>query len=172
MNEMQVFQYKNNEVRTVEQGGEVWWVLADVCRVLDIKNPTDVRKRLDEDERARFNLGRQGEANIISESGLYKVILRSDKPVAKEFTRWVTHEVLPAIRRTGSYSQPGTQTFTMEQMTQFAAAVASQVVMQIVPIIAATVKQVYQGAVQGTSISPAPSHDNVPAPSARVQRTA
>lgn len=109
----------------MERNGEVWWVLADVCRVLDIKNPTDIRKRLDEDERARFNLGRQGEANIISESGLYKVILRSDKSEAKKFTRWVTHEVLPTIRRTGSYSMPGAQTFTMEQMTQFAAAVAS-----------------------------------------------
>lgn len=106
MNEMQVFQYENNEVRTVEQNGEVWWVLADVCRVLGVKNPTDVRKRLDEDERARFNLGRQGEANIISESGLYKVILRSDKPEAKKFTRWVTHEVLPTIRRTGGIWKP------------------------------------------------------------------
>lgn len=109
MNEMQVFKYEDNEVRTVERNGEVWWVLADVCRVLDIKNPTDVRKRLDEDERARFNLGRQGEANIISESGLYKVILRSDKPEAKKFTRWVTHEVLPSIRKTGGYIHTAAQ---------------------------------------------------------------
>ena len=109
MNEMQVFKYEDNEVRTVERNGEVWWVLADVCRVLDIKNPTDVRKRLDEDERARFNLGRQGEANIISESGLYKVILRSDKPEAKKFKRWVTHEVLPSIRQTGAYDAASAQ---------------------------------------------------------------
>lgn len=125
MNEMQVFQYENNEVRTVEQNGEVWWVLADVCRVLGVKNPTDVRKRLDEDERARFNLGRQGEANIISESGLYKVILRSDKPEAKKFTRWVTHEVLPTIRRTGGYGNQNAVIVKLaEQMTQVASVMA------------------------------------------------
>lgn len=167
MNEMQVFKYEDNEVRTVEQGGEVWWVLADVCRVLGLSEPHRVAHRLDEDEKGRTQittLGGNQKMTIISESGLYKVILRSDKPEAKKFTRWVTREVLPTIRRTGSYSQPGAQTFTMEQMTQFAAAVASQVAMQIVPIIAATVKQVYQEAVQGAPISPVPSQDNSPRP--------
>lgn len=140
MNEMQVFKYEDNEVRTVEQGGEVWWVLADVCRVLDIKNPTDVRKRLDEDERARFNLGRQGEANIISESGLYKVILRSDKPKAKKFTRWVTHEVLPTIRRTGGYGQVDVTAIIMQTAT----AVCAEMVKQLTPLF------------QGMNRAPAP----------------
>lgn len=72
--------------------------------MLGIKNATDVFNRLDEDERGRFNLGRQGNANIINEAGLYNVILRSDKPEAKGFKRWVTHEVLPAIRKTGTYT--------------------------------------------------------------------
>lgn len=60
-------------------------------------------KRLDDDERSRFNLGRQGETNIVNEAGLYALVLGSRKPEAHEFKRWVTHEVLPQIRRTGGY---------------------------------------------------------------------
>lgn len=148
MNEMQVFQYENNEVRTVEQNGEVWWVLADVCRVLGVKNPTDVRKRLDEDERARFNLGRQGEANIISESGLYKVILRSDKPEAKKFTRWVTHEVLPTIRRTGGYGQVDVTAIIMQTAT----AVCVEMVKQLTPLFERVIRA---AAVPGYEVSSA-----------------
>ena len=71
------------------------------------KNATDVAKRLDEDELTRLNLGsRAGETNFITESGLYAVILRSDKPNAKKFRKWVTSEVLPTIRKTGSYNKP------------------------------------------------------------------
>lgn len=103
MNELQIFNYNGNKVRTIQIDGEPWWVLKDVCEILEIKNPTDVVKRLDEDERARFSLGRQGETNIINESGLYNVILRSDKSEAKPFRKWVTAEVLPSIRKTGGY---------------------------------------------------------------------
>ena len=109
MNEVQIFNYNGNEVRTVQKDGEPWWILKDVCDVLDIKNSTDVAKRLDVDEVTRFNLGGlSGETNIINESGLYNVILRSDKPEAKPFRRWVTGEVLPSIRKTGSYTLPQT----------------------------------------------------------------
>jgi prophage antirepressor-like protein len=83
-----------------------WWVLKDVCDVLGIQNATEVAQRLGEDERARLNLGRQGEAWIINESGLYAVVLRSDKPDAKRFRHWVTSEVLPSIRKTGGYHVP------------------------------------------------------------------
>ncbi|MCK6203959.1 phage antirepressor [Bacillus infantis] len=104
MNQLQkVFNYGESEIRTVLKGEEVWFVAGDVCEVLDIKNPTDAIKRLDEDERARFNLGRQGEANIINEPGLYSLVLGSKKPEAKSFKRWVTHEVLPSIRKHGAY---------------------------------------------------------------------
>jgi len=106
MNELQVFFYEGNEIRTVRKGEENWWVLKDVCAVLGLSNPTIVADRLDEDERAKFDLGRQGETNIINESGLYSVILRSDKPEAKKFRRWVTHAVLPTIRRHGAYVTP------------------------------------------------------------------
>lgn len=120
MNGLQVFQYEGKQVRTVEKDGETWWVLKDVCEVLQIKNPTDVWKRLDEDERSRFNLGRQGEGTIINESGLYHVILRSDKPNAKPFRRWVTKEVLPEIRRKGSYGENRAVAALAEQVGQLA----------------------------------------------------
>lgn len=103
MNELQVFQYNSMEVRTVQKDGEPWFALADVCKVLDLSNPTVVAKRLDEDERAMLDIGRQGQTWVISESGLYAVILRSDKPEAKPFRKWVTAEVLPSIRKNGGY---------------------------------------------------------------------
>ncbi len=109
MNELQIFNYNGLQVRTVEKNGEPWFVLKDVCEILGIANSTDVFKRLDDDERGRFNLGRQGEASIISESGLYNVILRSDKPEAKPFRKHVTSVILPTIRKTGSYSTKPTK---------------------------------------------------------------
>ena len=84
-------------IRTISRDDEIWFVLSDVCRSLGLSNPTTVANRIDEDERSKFNLGRQGNATIINESGLYSVILRSDKPQAKTFRKWVTSEVLPSI---------------------------------------------------------------------------
>lgn len=108
MDELQIFNYGEIPIRTIMQDDEPWWVLADVCRVLEIANSRNVAVRLDGDEKNTVHLtdGIQGNPNmtVISESGLYKVILRSDKPEAKKFTRWVTHEVLPALRKTGQYS--------------------------------------------------------------------
>lgn len=103
MANLQIFNFHESEIRTIENNNEPWFCLKDVCNILAIKNTTDVVKRLDEDERTRFNLGRQGEANFINESGLYSVVLRSDKPQAKEFRKWVTSEVLPTIRKHGAY---------------------------------------------------------------------
>lgn len=111
MNELQVFRYQDNEVRTVEINGEPWFVLKDVCEILNIENHKDVVKRLDADEVGRFNLPHPQnpdkliEMVCINESGLYNVLLRSDKPEAKPFRKWVTSEVLPSIRKTGSYNQ-------------------------------------------------------------------
>lgn len=107
MNELQVSNYGETPVRTVMQSGEPWWVLSDVCRVLELGTPAKVAQRLDEDEKGMnqiHTLGGPQQMTIINESGLYNVILRSDKPEAKKFKRWVTHEVLPSIRRTGNYS--------------------------------------------------------------------
>ena len=92
------------QIRMTMVDDEPMFCLIDVCRALEIKNATDVAKRLDEDELTRLNLGgRAGESNFITESGLYAVIVRSDKPNAKKFRKWVTSEVLPTIRKTGGY---------------------------------------------------------------------
>jgi anti-repressor protein len=98
-----VFQYGVNDVRTIVKGDEVWFVAKDVCEVLELSNPTVAISRLDEDERAKFNLGRQGETNIVNEYGLYNLILTSRKSEAKQFKRWITHEVLPSIRKHSGY---------------------------------------------------------------------
>lgn len=104
MNDLQIFNYNDKEIRTVKKDGDLWWVLKDVCDVLELSNPTMIAGRLDEDEVTKFDLGGlSGVSNIINESGLYNVILRSDKPEAKKFKRWVTHEVLPSIRKHGAY---------------------------------------------------------------------
>lgn len=103
-NEIQQFYFNNAALRTLtDEAGEPWFVAKDVCDILEISNPSDALKRLDDDERSRFNLGRQGETNIVNEAGLYVLVLGSRKPEAHEFKRWVTHEVLPQIRRTGGY---------------------------------------------------------------------
>lgn len=100
-NNIQVFNNEEfGEVRTVMVSGEPWFVAVDVCKALELSNPTVVVSRLDEDERAKFNLGRQGEGIIVNEAGLYSLILGSRKPEAKVFKRWITHDVIPAIRKT------------------------------------------------------------------------
>lgn len=102
--ELQLFQKEEfGTIRTVILNGEPWFVAKDVCDILGTTNPTMAMDGLENFERAKFNLGRQGEANIISESGFYTLVLRSRKPIAKPFRIWVTSEVLPAIRKTGKY---------------------------------------------------------------------
>lgn len=106
MIELQSFTYQTNEVRTVQRNGEPWFVLRDVCEVLCIGSPHKVYERLDEDEKGRSQIPTPGglqEMSVINESGLYAVILRSDKPEAKPFRKWVTTEVLPSIRKNGGY---------------------------------------------------------------------
>lgn len=97
-------------VRTVELSGEPWFVLKDVCNILGLGESHRVAARLDEDERTLStvidSIGRQQETTVINESGLYNVILRSDKPEAKPFRKWVTSEVLPSIRKHGAYVTP------------------------------------------------------------------
>lgn len=124
MNGLQVFNYQSQQLRTAEQDGQIWWVLTDVCRILDLSNPRAVAERLDEDERCKLDLPRQGKTWAINESGLYAVILRSDKPEAKPFRKWVTAEVLPAIRRTGAYS--ATEDFPPKGMSQIPPPVSPQ----------------------------------------------
>lgn len=103
--EIQTFNFNSATLRTLtDTAGEPWFVAKDVCDILEISNPSDALKRLDDDERSRFNLGRQGETNLINEAGLYALVLGSRKPEAHEFKRWITHEVLPSIRKHGIYA--------------------------------------------------------------------
>lgn len=103
------FDFKGRSVRAINIDGEPWFVAPDVCRVLDIANTTQAVQALDADERSMFNIGRQGKVNVINESGLYTLILRCRDAVKKgsdahTFRKWVTSEVLPAIRKNGQYS--------------------------------------------------------------------
>lgn len=96
------FQFQDQQIRVLNIDGEPWFVAADVCIVLEVGNPTQALTRLDDDEVTLIsNEGRQ--TNIVSESGLYALVLGSRKPQAKPFKRWVTREVIPSIRKTGSY---------------------------------------------------------------------
>lgn len=107
--ELQVFSYQNKNVRTLIIDDAIWWVLKDVCDVINIKNPADTYNRLDDDEKGVGlvdTLGGKQRMNIVNESGLYSVILRSDKEEAKPFRRWVTADVLPTIRKHGAYLTP------------------------------------------------------------------
>ena len=104
MNELKVFE--NNEfgqVRTVTIDNEPWFVAKDVCEVLGHTNPTMAMQMLEDDERTKLSLGRAGATNVVNESGLYTLIIKSNKPSAKKFRKWITSEVLPSIRKTGGY---------------------------------------------------------------------
>ncbi len=142
MNELQVFNSPEfGELRVAEIDGVPWFVAADVCRVLDITNTTDAVSRLDEDEKSRFNLGLPGgDTNCVNEYGLYSLVLGSRKPEAKAFKRWLTHDVIPAIRKHGAYIAPNAQPQGME-------AAALQAVVQ--PIAAAL--EALTGVVQAMS---------------------
>lgn len=99
------FMFEDQDVRVVlDEDGEPWFLAVDVCSLLEVTNTTQALERLDDDERAMFNIGRQGSANTVNESGLFSLILGSRKPEAKKIKKWVTSEVLPSIRKTGSYS--------------------------------------------------------------------
>ena len=129
-NNMQIYKSeKFGEIRTLNLNGEPWFVAVDVCIALDLSNPTIAVSRLDEDERAKFNLGRQGDATIVNEPGLYTLVLGSRKPEAKAFKRWITHKVIPAIRKHGAYTSPNAEavqvTPTIEQYIASARIIAT-----------------------------------------------
>lgn len=118
MNDLQIFIYSGAHLRTIQQPDGLWWVLRDVCEVLGLSTPARVAERLDDDEKGVSLIhtpGGKQEMTIINEPGLYSVILRSDKPEAKAFKRWVVHEVLPSIRKTGSY---GMNTEALQELAE------------------------------------------------------
>jgi prophage antirepressor-like protein len=110
MSALEVFNFDGAQVRTVLIGDEPWFVLADVCSALSLSNPTVVAARVDPDALSQAEvidaMGRPQVARVVNESGLYEVAIRSDKPEALRFRRWITSDVLPSIRRTGAYVVP------------------------------------------------------------------
>lgn len=128
MSNIQIFNYQSNEVRTVEMGGEPWFVLKDVCNILGISKYRDTAARLDADERGSVEvdtLGGTQQVIAVNESGLYHVILRSDKPEAAPFRKWVTSEVLSSIRKNGGYIA-GQEQLTPQELMAKALLVANK----------------------------------------------
>jgi prophage antirepressor-like protein len=109
--QFQLFEFEDDtnhfeKLTTVNIDGDIWFVASEICKVLGIANPTQAIKPLEEDEKLPYILHRAGqnrEVNLVSESGLYALIFKSTKPNAKKFRKWVTKEVIPAIRKTGAY---------------------------------------------------------------------
>lgn len=127
---LRVFDYNGKSIRTMEFNGQPWFVAIDVCNVLEIGNSRMAVDRLDEDEKNTVSLtdgNKRGNPNttIVSESGLYSLILGSRKPEAKQFKRWITHEVIPSIRKTGGYIA-GQETLSPEELMAKALLVAKQ----------------------------------------------
>lgn len=106
---LSVFDFKSKEVRVLNIDSKPWFIAKDICSILEIKNVSEALSRLDRDEKDLIlteSLGGKQETNIISESGMYTLVLTSRKPEAKPFRKWVTSEVLPSIRETGKYIAP------------------------------------------------------------------
>jgi prophage antirepressor-like protein len=99
------FDYESKQVRVIQdEYGKPWWIATDICEILGLSNPSEALRGLDDDEKSTLRISEGGpERNIINEPGLYSLIIRSNKPEAKKFKRWITHEVLPEIRKTGKY---------------------------------------------------------------------
>lgn len=103
MNQLQNFNFNNLQVRTIIIDKEPWFVVADVAKIIEATNPTDLAKLVDDEDKSRQSLGSGSPKNIINESGLYQILIRSNNQNAKPFRKWVTREVLPSIRKHGAY---------------------------------------------------------------------
>lgn len=130
MNELRTFSNPDfGEVRTLSIDGEPWFIAVDVCKALEINNVSMAISRLDDDERNTVSLteGIPGNPNktIVNEPGLYALVLSSRKPEAKKFKRWITHEVIPSIRKTGGYIA-GQETMSAKELMAKALMVARE----------------------------------------------
>lgn len=129
-NPVMLYQYEGREVRTVIEDGQPYWIAKDICDVLELSNSRKALGRLDDDQKGVTLSDTPGgvqEMATVNESGLYELIIRSDKPQAKAFRKWVTSEVLPSIRRTGGYSAERgvSDEVRMERMEQRVGVLAS-----------------------------------------------
>lgn len=125
MEQLQIFNNSEfGEIRTVTKDNEPWFVASDICKALEIANTTQAVQRLDDDEKSMFNIGLSGGAtNCVNEYGLYNLVMASRKKEAKEFKRWITHEVLPSIRKNGGYIS-GQETLSDDELMAKALLVA------------------------------------------------
>ena len=122
MNELQIFNnVEFGQVRTITKNNEVWFIATDICKALDLSNPSMAVLKVDDDERSKFNLGRQGSVNIINEYGLYNLVLASRKKEAKLFKRWIIHEVIPSIKKHGMYMTSPVAQQAINNPTEFLA---------------------------------------------------
>lgn len=116
MSNLSVFNFESHEIRFVGTADSPWWVAADICKVLAIANVSDAIDKLDDDEKLLSSLttsGQKRDVLCINESGLYSLVLTSRKPQAKRFKKWLTSEVIPAIRKTGTYTATSKQPTTL-----------------------------------------------------------
>lgn len=127
MNEVKIFEnVRFGEIRTLTIGNEPWFVASDICKALEVANTTQAVQRLDDDEKSMLNIGLSGGAtNCVNEYGLYNLVLASRKKEAKEFKRWITHEVIPSIRKHGGYIA-GQETLSDEELMAKALLVANR----------------------------------------------
>ena len=125
MKSLELFHFKGRQVRTIQLDGEPWFVAADVCDVPGLSNPSQALSYLDRDERRLITneaWRTNGNTAIVSEPGLYSLVLRSRRPEAKGFRRWIAHEVIPALRQCGEYRLPAVSSIaavTAGQLLQF-----------------------------------------------------
>lgn len=145
MNELRIFENeKFGSIRTITIDNEPWFVASDICKVLDLSNPTMAVQRLEEDEKAKFNLGLSGgNTNCVNEYGLYNLILASRKQEAKDFKRWITHEVIPSIRENGGYIA-GQETLSDDELLEKAVLVAQRKIAERDKIIAKQKERIEQ----------------------------
>lgn len=146
MNDLTVFQNPDfGQVRTIVRDSEPWFVAADVCRALELGQVTNTIRRLDADEKALISIKGFSRGNdqvsIVNEPGLYSLVLGSRKPEAKAFKRWITHEVIPAIRKTGQYSTKPTITIDPDALALIVSTAVSETAKQLVPIMKEMVEQ-------------------------------
>ena len=131
MNDLKIFENPQfGKVRVIERDGEPWFVAADVCRALELGEVHVAMRRLDDDEKGRCSIPTPGgvqEMSIINEPGLYSLVLGSRKPEAKAFKRWITHDIIPAIRKTGGYIH-GADSMTQDELMAKALLVAQKTI--------------------------------------------
>lgn len=166
MNELKVFEFDKNNIRTeTDEEGNVWFIAKDICEFLEYKSTSDTVSRLDTDERRvtvfTDTLGRQQEMLSVSESGLYTLIMRSNKTEAKPFRKWITSEVLPSLRKNGIYSTKEIDPLDLMQFQLDQMRAAREREKAIVKAITETSRKLDQVAIEAKQDNDTLTHDQI-----------